>query len=64
MSVVLRGGGLAGGGFLHRHRDSSTVITKRISSVGVAGRGINPTVTVERATWLPGLDPPLYLDGK
>ncbi|CAH2035792.1 unnamed protein product [Thlaspi arvense] len=65
MSVILRGG--IAGGFLLRRRDFSAVITRRrISSIGaVTGRAVNPTVAVEqRATWLPGLDPPPYLDGK
>ncbi|CAN8320826.1 unnamed protein product [Cochlearia groenlandica] len=64
MSVVLRGG--IAGGFLLRRNSSSAVTTKRrVSSVGVAGRSINPTVAVEqRPTWLPGLEPPPYLDGK
>ncbi|CAA0275144.1 Photosystem I chlorophyll a/b-binding protein 5 [Arabidopsis thaliana] len=61
MAVVLRGG--ITGGFLHHRRDASSVITRRISSVKAAGGGINPTVAVERATWLPGLNPPPYLDG-
>ncbi|KFK36161.1 hypothetical protein AALP_AA4G086000 [Arabis alpina] len=64
MSVVLRGG-VTTGGFLLRHRDSSAVGPRRISSVRAAGGGVNPTVVAtERATWLPGLDPPSYLDGK
>lgn len=66
MSVFLRGG--IAGGFLIRSRDSSAVITKqrRISSVGaVTGPSVNPTAAIEqRATWLPGLEPPPYLDGK
>ncbi|CAA7047955.1 unnamed protein product [Microthlaspi erraticum] len=67
MAVVLRGGITAGGFLLRRHDISSAVITRRrMSSVGATtGRSINPTVTVEqRATWLPGLEPPPYLDGK
>ncbi|XP_010500206.1 PREDICTED: photosystem I chlorophyll a/b-binding protein 5, chloroplastic [Camelina sativa] len=62
MAVVLRGG--ITGGFLHHRRDASSFMTRRISSVRAAGGGINPTVAVERPTWLPGLDPPPYLDGK
>ncbi|EOA38437.1 hypothetical protein CARUB_v10010062mg [Capsella rubella] len=64
MSVVLRGG--ITGGFLHRRHNTSSVITRRITSVrATAGAGgINPTVAVKRPTWLPGLDPPPYLDGK
>lgn len=65
MSVFLRGG--IAGGFHLRSRDSSAVITKRrISSVGaVTGRSVNPAAAIEqRATWLPGLEPPPYLDGK
>ncbi|VVA92750.1 unnamed protein product [Arabis nemorensis] len=64
MSVVLRGGIAAGGFLLRGGHDSSTVSTRRISSVRAAGGGVNPTVAVERPTWLPGLDPPAYLDGK
>ncbi|CAF2221147.1 BnaA08g04190D [Brassica napus] len=65
MSVFLRGG--IAGGFHLRSRDSSAVITKRrISAVGaVTGRSVNPAAAIEqRATWLPGLEPPPYLDGK
>lgn len=65
MSVFLRGG--IAGGFHLRSRVSSAVITKRrISSVGaVTGRSVNPAAAIEqRATWLPGLEPPPYLDGK
>ncbi|ESQ30923.1 hypothetical protein EUTSA_v10011725mg [Eutrema salsugineum] len=62
MSIVLRGG-LAGGFLLSCRRDSSAVITRRrISCIG-ATTGRNVAVE-QRATWLPGLEPPPYLDGK
>lgn len=64
MSVVLRGGITAGGFLLRGGLDSLAVSTRRISSFRATGGGVNPTVAAERATWLPGLDPPPYLDGK
>ncbi|XP_010538121.1 PREDICTED: photosystem I chlorophyll a/b-binding protein 5, chloroplastic [Tarenaya hassleriana] len=61
MAVVLRGG-CCSGGFLLRRGFSAGDRTFSASRARSSGR-VSVGAAEERATWLPGLDPPPYLDG-